>query len=277
MSKHERLPNQYTKLKSDSNPGYKIKNHLKQIYKFDQHFLSRIDEDLKLEGLFRTTMYESSINYLLRRLVTAAHYVHRINEIYGDVRIRSELRKYLKEHTRFEDETLNRLVAWLLQSIKNSRDDFNQSDKKKVLQQIEQFSWGCYMCGREMDFSETAEAYKLGTADHWWPRLFGGESELHNLRYTCGDCNGKYKKDFLDYSDYHFEEIAMVIESFSEYDKKAKNRSYESAIFAKAGYICAECHQPAYKVGELHIGRIDISDNFHFFNLTAYCQEHKPE
>lgn len=277
MSKHERLPNQYTKFKPDGSPGLKIKHHLKWLYKHDQHFLAKIDEDFKLEGLLRSSMYESTINYLLRRIVTAAHYIYRTNQVYGDTRIRSELRKYLKEYTRFDDETLSKLVAWSLESVNNSKNDFNQSDKKKVRQQIEQYGWGCYICGREMDFSSNAEPYKIATADHWWPRLFGGESELHNLRYTCSDCNGKYKKDFLDYSDYHFEEIAMVIESFSEYDKKAKNRSYESAIFAKADYMCAECQQPAYKIGELHIGRIDISDSFHFFNLTAYCHEHKPE
>lgn len=121
------------------------------------------------------------------------------------------------------------------------------------------------------------ESYKWATADHKWPKAFGGASELGNLRYACQDCNSKYKKDFIDATDYHFEEMSLFIADRQSYVLKARNRSYESAIFAKSDYRCTVCREPAYRVGELSLGRLDIADSWHFLNLAAYCQSHNPE
>lgn len=260
----------------DLNPGQKIKAFLENEYHPNNQFLSKIDSDLCFDNELLETMYQSTLSYTLRRLVCSAHFIQRTYQQHGDGRVKSELRSYLKNYTRYAYSKIDMLVSWLLECVINSKDDFNNSHKKIARKQVEHYNWNCYICGREMELAAERDVYNSITADHNWPRMLGGESEIGNLRFACKDCNNKYKKDFLNYSDYHYEQITFVVNSYTNY-QEAKNRSYEAAVFAKTNFCCIICNQPAYKIGELFIGRNDLSDSFHFFNLSAYCSIHKPE
>lgn len=261
-------------------PGQELKEFLEQVYLNEGlGYLKQADEDLICDDELNDLIYFNVINYILRRLITAGQFIYRLYNIHGEGRVRIELRKYLSDYTRYDYDQVERILNYLLRIIRNSDDDFSQRDKKTASNQVKAFNWGCYICGKEMDFTHANpdNSYKFATADHKWPRMFGGVSEIENLRYACQSCNGKYKRDFIDYNDYHFKEIAFVITSFDDYIAKARNRSYEAAIFAKTDYKCTVCNQPAYRVGELHIGRIDLEDSWHYLNLIAYCENHKPE
>jgi len=136
---------------------------------------------------------------------------------------------------------------------------------------MQDYEWNCFICGAEF----TTDKYP--TSDHLWPRSMGGLSEKFNLRQVCQPCNNNHKKDFINNSDYHFEEIAVPVTTFDHYQKSKQPRWFEIAIFAKANYRCEVCSQPAYRVGELTIGRKNLREGWHYMNLTAYCFNHKPE
>ncbi|HVX01183.1 MAG TPA: HNH endonuclease [Candidatus Babeliaceae bacterium] len=279
MNSPAKLRNIYTEPDvGDLNPGKLIKAFLENEYPSEGNFLSKMDDDFRMDGKLSEITYQSSIGSLLRRLVCSAHYIHRAYHDFGDARIRSEMRNYLKNYTRFADNKIASLINWLNACVQNSKDDFSSQDKKTVRRQLVQFEWGCYICGRELDLANVPEQQHLAiTADHFWPRLLGGESEIGNLRFACSDCNNKYKKDFLNYADYHYEQINFVVTNFDHYIHHSRVRGYEAAVFSKSDFCCVVCNQPAYKIGELFIGRNDLSDSFHFFNLSAYCADHKPE
>lgn len=259
------------------NAGQKIRGFIEEKYPDTTNFIENIDGDFNMDGALSETLYSSTINYTLRRLIGVAQFTHRTYEAYGDGRIRIELRKYFQRLTQFSEKDINFLIPLFIECIHNSDDDFNETEKTTAKHQIAKYKWGCFICGRELDMTKNSTSYLAGTADHKWPRALGGESIPENLRYACKDCNTKYKRDFLDYSDFHYEHIVFVIESYSKYLSSSRNRNYEAAIFAKSDFCCVYCNQPAYRVGELFIGRDNLSDSFHFFNLSAYCAAHNPE
>lgn len=266
------------KEKVSKNSGEKIYTILDKKYReLSFKFLEQIDSDLNEDGELSKLFKKSIINYYLRRLITSAQFIRRKYSDFGDHRVRNELRSYLKYYTRLEDEEIATILILLINCMQVSEDDFNNSHKNPVKRMLKEYGWGCYICGRDMDFSKNSEEYNAITADHVWPKTLGGESIPENLRYACQECNSKYKKDFIDYSDFHYEEISLVIHDRYNYDNKARDRSYEAAIFAKSNYECVVCEQPAYRVGELYIGRNDLNESWHYLNLSAYCKEHKPE
>lgn len=259
-------------------PGEQVKLFLELMYENNTDYIEKIDSDFMCDGELMKLTYFGTINYALRRLITSAHFIYRSNIMHGEGRVRVELRNYLSRYTRYNHSDIQKLTSYLMQCIQNSKDDFNETEKRIAINQVKEFEWGCYICGREMDTANTDPdiSYRWMTADHKWPRLLGGESNPGNLRYACLDCNSKYKKDFLDYNDYHFKEISLVVTSYTHY-RGSRNRSYEAAIFAKNDYKCSVCNQPAYRIGELRIGRIDVNDSWHYLNLTPYCIQHNSE
>lgn len=267
---------------SEINPGEKLKGFLENLYPMKAGgFISSIDADFMCDGEFDDLYYKSSINYLIRRLITTGHYIRKSYLQQGDIKVRAKLREYLADYTRLEGDQIARLLSLLMECMETSEDDFNSSEKSFLRKQIEEFEWGCYICGKAMDTGKNSTLPKAATADHNWPKFMGGLSVIGNLRYACQECNSKYKKDFIDYSDYHYEEIAFIILNYAEYIQKIQRngsyRGYETAVFAKTNYSCSVCRQPAHRVGELYIGRIDPQDSWHYLNLTAYCPEHKFE
>jgi hypothetical protein len=278
LFKTKKIPSDYTELE-ELNPGQELRDQFIEIFP-KKKFVAEMDESLMANGDFEDLLYRSSINYLIRRFITAARYIHdKYYKSHGDARVRTEIRKYLSDYTRLKDAEKNLVINILIKCIDTADDDFNDSEKHTVKRQIAEYEWGCYICGKELNMEKNSNDSNAGTADHKWPKSLGGLSELGNLRYACKECNNKYKKDFIDYSDYHYEEIAMIISSYSEYVSKIQpnKKGYEAAIFSKSDYKCEICSQPAYRVGELFIGRRDIEDTWHYLNLTTYCNEHTPE
>lgn len=278
MSYRNTIPSDYID-EEKINPGQRLRFLLEERYS-EESYLQDIDFELGCDGKLKDLVYSSTINYVLRRFIASAAYLNRKYEQHGDGRVRVELRKYFKDFMKLDESIITEIVGLLMEALRNSSSNFNQTEKRIAKSQVKKYNWGCYICGRSIHFIDSDDPKvkaTRATADHKWPRFFGGNSTPGNLRYACSDCNNKYKQDFLDYSDYHYEEIALVIDSYENYIEKSRNRSYEAAIFAKNDYNCIVCSQPAYRVGELYIGRIDLSDSWHFLNLTSYCQFHKPE
>jgi len=264
------------------NPGEELKVFLTQIYSNSSSkadgFLAKLDNDLMCDGSLIDIVYRSCINYIIRRLITTAEYFRRIYDpkIYGQSRYQRELRRYLRDYTRLRDQHVNELLHLLVKCLKASDSYPSDTQSRKIRQEAEARSASCLICGRELDYTRNSQNILSVTIDHIWPRSFGGLSENHNLGVVCQHCNNELKKNYIDDSDYHYEEISLVATSYEEYTSKMKNRQYEVAVFARTQFKCFVCGQPAERVGELQIGRIEPSDSWHFLNLAGFCYEHKP-
>ncbi len=270
-TRKNQLPNYYIE-QSDLYPGQKLKSFLKEHYSQGRSYLTKIDGDFNANGNIETYFYESSINYLVRRLITAAKLMYGVFKAQGDLRIKSEIRVYLEYYSPFQGSELQYVSNILVECCRVSEDDFNSTSKKAVDYQAKRYNWNCYSCGCKFNYDKE-NMPDSPTHDHNWPRMMGGASEQENIRLMCFKCNSKYKSDYIDTYDYHFEQISLLHNSYSDWESKEKgfNGVYEFAVLAKSEFCCAGCGQPAYKVGDLKMGPIVSSDSWHFFNLTAYC------
>ncbi len=265
---------------SNINPGQELREFLIRLYPLEQirdmsrggrTFLQKMDYDLMSDETLSNTFYSSCINYLVRRLITTAEYFRRK---YPD-EWRLELRRFFRNYTRYKDRDINDLTLLLSKCL--SAYDSNPSDSVKAMMRKEaKNKRHCYICGEDMDY-ENANGLNSATIDHVWPRAMGGLSHNENLLVACQQCNNKHKKDFMDASDYHYEEIALVSDRSDPHFTNEMNRQYRVAVYARTEFTCAVCGQPAYRVGKLEVGRIEAQDSWHFLNLQAYCLGHLPE
>lgn len=268
---------------STINPGEELASFLKQLYPSPPSkinvFLQKMDYDLMADGELVDLLYRSCINYAVRRLITTAEHFRRDYppDQYGSSRYQIELRKHLRDYTRYRDRVIDKLVKLLVKCLRAMDQAPTAHQKRKIRRQAAQNSLSCYICGRELDYDKHSREHNSATVDHIWPRSIGGLSNDDNLRIACHDCNANLKKDYIDDSDYHYEEIALVSASYAEYREQEKSKQYEVAVFAKSQSECSVCGQPAHRVGDLYIDRKEPSDSWHFLNLAAYCFEHKPK
>lgn len=61
----------------DFNPGEKLKILLMELIPNDEGFLDRVDDFAIADGELSSLIYESTINYLVRCLITSAVYLER--------------------------------------------------------------------------------------------------------------------------------------------------------------------------------------------------------
>ncbi len=267
---YKKLPGYYPD-QDECQPGEELKDYLETIYPLKpSRTFDEMDNDLRADGELTSIIYESSILYVLRRLVATTEHFYRVS---GENKIATNiaLRSYLRNYTRYSDEQVNKLSKLLLPCMETARDAFSEGDKNTAKQQRRMYQWSCFVCGKEMDDSN------IPTADHFWPRGMGGLSNSGNLRMVCQICNNNHKRDNINHADYHYEEIAISATDYKHYKGSGHPKVHEVAVFAKSKYQCVVCNEPAYRVGELTIGRIDLKDGWHYLNLAAFCLKHKPE
>lgn len=274
----DQLPNKYLETEVIY-PGQELKALLVDLYPNEHRgFLAQADSDFKADGELHNIFYDSFINYLVRKLITTTIYLNKKFKVYGDGKVKGEIRSYLEYYSPFNGTHLLKAADILYRCLQASEDDFDDRSKKAVKYQADKYNWGCYGCGLPMDLKdETADNY--ATSDHKWPKGMGGLSEQENIRLLCKECNNRYKKDFIEASDYHYEEIALTHVKYEDFERKEKqyNRIYEFAVLAKSEFKCIGCGQPAYKVGELKMGRKSLTDSWHYINLGAFCTTCNPE
>lgn len=271
----------------NQNPGEELREYLKTIHVFtSEGFLGQIDAIFRVdeETSVARVFYESCINYLVRRLIGLAKYFCNIfsPRLYGEIRYKDEIRRYLKERTRYNETQRGKIALTLFRCIDASEDDLSDTDRRSTRNNALRQGRRCYICGTDLDY-ENDKSPLYPSVDHKWPKSLGGLRTNTNLEVLCRTCNNSVKQNYLDHSDYHFEHICLSSKDYEEFKKNCRrNRPddisiYEAAILAKTDYQCAVCGRPAHRIGELTIGRIDKYDSWHFLNLQPYCFEHTPE
>lgn len=258
----------------ERNPGEMLRESLMKIYPRNDstssttNFLEKLDRDFQGDGALASFFYESCINYLVRRLITSADHYKRT---YPEQNLfEQKLKLYLRDFTNLRDRERQEIFRLLLRCINVIAIDISQGEHNRVRRTARQKNWGCYICGQSLQFSGPDRSDDHFTIDHAWPHGMGGLSRGSNLRQACRKCNNELKREFIDASDFHFEEISLVGPTEQEYIRQ-REQYYDTAVYLRAQCRCSMCQSPAEEVGKLSVQRKESLDAWHFLNLEAYC------
>lgn len=259
----------------DSNPGLELKNFFKNLFPADKKnessFINRIDHALKADNSLQELIYNSTINYLIRRFVNTAEFIRRkydADEYEEPERLFiEELRHFIREETGIKGRDAEKLLAILLMCVKTKKQSRKTIKKRKFIKQnfSDRAELLCYMCGKSLTEDEVQ-------IEHKFPKTMGGSNELSNLKIACEYCNNE-KKNYIDASDFHYEHISLSTNDDDESFKLEFKRSYKIALWAKSDYSCALCGQPSEFIGRLNFVRRNPNDSWHFLNIDAVCEE----
>lgn len=274
----------------DPEPGMLLKKVLQEIFdsriKNNDSFAENLDYIFAAEGEIKKMIYESLVNYFVRRLINTGDYLRRqiLKEV--DFLIESEkenidvwgtlyerLRIFFKSQTRIPEEDAERIIAALVPciQIKNQDPKINKVKRKRIISKQRQANGElrCYICG----CSTTKEDSVI---EHSWPKAFGGSKSLDNLRVACNACNS-VKDDHIQATDFHYERISLVCHENEPGFITEINRVefYKIALWAKSDYSCTACGKKAEEVGKLDFTRRNLDDSWHFLNIDAICLECK--
>ncbi|BAT54086.1 HNH endonuclease [Nostoc sp. NIES-3756] len=264
-----------------NNPGTELRNFIKELYPQNNNnkdydeldsFVSRIDDAFIAEGKFVKLVYESSVNYMLRRLINTAEYLNRKYETdeFPSGKFIEELRRFLSENTHIPSDKIEKMLVLVQSCLPLKNKKVKSPRKKRLINEYQSKNeLRCYICGKDVVEEEIE-------IEHIWPKTMGGATEDFNLKIACSVCNDN-KKHYIDASDFHYEQICLVSDKCDEKFPNEMKKEYQIAIWAKSDYTCIVCSKPASIVGRLNLGRINLSDSWHFLNIEAYCDEHTPE
>ena len=274
----ESYPMQKSVDKNNINPGEQLREFIKKLFPADvknDSFISRIDDLLQADGDLRDLVYNSTINYVLRRLIVTADYFKRKceKENKGNEKFRTDLRAFLKEDMRFPDEKqIGRILVLISDCLDTRNADVADSTKHEIRKRARKNSKACYICGGELEF-DRGDLYNSVQVEHKWPKAMGGSSDNFNLEVACQKCNCK-KSDYIDASDFHYEKICLVSDENDRHFSTEMNREYELALWAKREFKCSICGKSAADAGKLKFGRKNPNDSWHFLNIEIFCEKH---
>jgi 5-methylcytosine-specific restriction endonuclease McrA len=261
------------------NPGEQLREFIKKLFPADaknDSFISRIDYTLQADGELRDLVYNSTINYVLRRLIVTADYFQRKckKEEKGDEKFITDLRAFLKDDMRFPEKHIGLIIALIRDCLDKRNAHVADSTKNNIRKRARDNNKACYICGGELDFdTRKTNSYNLVEVDHKWPQTMGGASDNFNLEVACSTCNGK-KSDHIDASDFHYEKICLVSDENDKHFSTEMNRQYELALWAKREFKCSICEKSAADAGKLKFGRKNPNDSWHFLNIEIFCEKH---
>jgi 5-methylcytosine-specific restriction endonuclease McrA len=261
---------------SIQNPGEQLQRLLSRLYPFTTTrtcFTESLDDALIAEGDFAKLVYDSCINYMVRRLITAAEFLRREydNPSFPAGTYIVEIRRYLQDFTHIPHRKIELIVAILLECLQARRQKPSDRTKTAIRRQAQRKGLYCYICGCTLEYGREGMPNSV-EVEHVWPRKMGGKSEEPNLRVACQTCN-QTKGDHIDGTDYHYEEACLVSDEADPDFRTELKRDYRVALLAKSESACANCGKPASQVGELAFMRRNPGDNWHFLNIDVYCSE----
>lgn len=252
-------------------PGLKLRNYLSNIYPKntggETAFLSRLDKALLAKGEFIDLAYNSSINYMVRRLINTAEFIRAQTEESSLFIYR--LKSFLKEEMEFTKEQVEALTSLLKECSDVSQRDIAPSVRTTLIDEVSKAKTNahCYICGKSLDIS-SSDGYTL---DHLWPQSLGGQSDISNLQFSCSDCN-KRKGNIIDSSDYHYEQFSLTkIPGDNEFERKFTGE-FRIALVTRNSFKCSNCEKEISDVGALDFERKNLQDSWHFLNVDAYCK-----
>lgn len=268
-----------------SSPGLLLREELARIYPYDPNeraaFITRFDDGLLADGRLSRLIYDSTLNYFLRRLITVAEYFKRkyYDTTGSEFEYWSQLRFYLREYTRIPHSDIERVFTLLRMCVSERNRSPSPGTRNSIIRDARNRNARCYICGREVTYDRNAIDLtgQKAEIEHVWPKALGGSNNETNLKIACERCN-KIKADYIDYSDFHYEEVCGVTDENMSNFETDFGWNYRVAVLSKSDFVCSVdgCNRSARLYGELQLQRIDPFDSWHFLNVEAYCDRHAP-
>ena len=271
----------------DRNPGELLKDVLAELCPYDsskqQSYSYGFDELLGEEGELERLIYDSTLNYLLHRLITAAIYIRKSYfETTQDEGIYwAELRSYLVEKTRIPNSAIERVLILLHRCVLEGMREPSPGAKRAVRRKAKQDNLKCYICGRDVlhdrvDVSQDTRK-ENSEIEHIWPRSLGGSNKQWNLAISCTRCN-ELKRNHIDASDFHYEHVCASTDETMQDFRTDFNWVSRIPVLARSRFRCAVdgCKNSAQVYGGLDLVRLDNKDTYHFLNVLAFCSDHAP-
>ncbi len=261
----------------DVNPGLLLQQILIDIHPKGSNsdcFVMRLDEALEGDGEFIELVYKSCINYMVRRLINTGKY---LKAKYPDnASFIVALRDYTKNHMNItQKEAVSRIVTLVQMCVDEANKSISSNVLTSMRTEARDKDLNCYICGCVLDYGLTRQGQQP-EVEHNWPHSLGGPNTKLNLKVSCHNCN-KLKTDTIEVSDFHYERISLSSDKDDPDFEHSLRGEYRIAIVAKSGYGCATCGKTPSENGPLSFGRRRKSDSWHFLNIAAFCDEHKPE
>jgi 5-methylcytosine-specific restriction endonuclease McrA len=267
----------------DVNPGHKLQIILKEIFPYlddsKPSFISSLDDALGADGEFGNLVYDSAINYLVRRLISTARFFKRQIESEGlpNSVLVNTLRNFVERQINLPPNKTELIFTLLFECAKVSGRKPSSEKLKRMKRNAirEGKDLYCHICGIATNLVDENE-YNSATLDHIWPNSLGGSSSDQNLRIVCYNCN-KGKANYIEASDFHYEQICLSVGKEDLSFSTEMKRTYEVAIWSKNNFECLKCSKPTEYIGKLQFSRRNTNDSWHFLNIDAYCQNHARE
>lgn len=262
-----------------NNPGIELRNLLTGLYpvgEIGKTFIGKIDHGLQADNEFVQCVYQSSLNYLVRRLIRTAQSIKKNCNGLSDFMFYERLRNFIKSELEIFPGKVEGIFILLIECLKNSSDKPSQKTKDRIIRKAKEQNLKCYFCGCDLDFIQP-NLPESAEIEHLWPNSLGGDSSDSNLVVSCRKCN-QAKCDYIDSSDFHFEEICLnATDDFKEFSTQMK-REYEVALWGKNDFSCThgKCKSSPKNSGEFTLVKRNYNDSWHFLNIDAYCPQHKP-
>lgn len=262
----------------DENPGFQLRELLMRWYPppVKAATFSAVDQSMNADGLLVSLLYQSAINYMLRRLVSGAAYFRKQCDRDGlsEEEFNRQLRHFLKNSFSLPASGVEKIFVLLKECVVLR--DRSPSARTMTIVRKSAARHGvprCYMCGREVTFSAPAQE-DSGEVEHIWPRDMGGLSDESNLKIACHRCN-QSKGSRVDYSDFHYEAICLTTSQEDEHFLNEFRHEYRLAALARSDFRCVVCERAAEQAGVLEFCRSDKDDAWHFLNINVTCDLHK--
>jgi hypothetical protein len=259
-------------------PGWGVYELLRMLYDRDIQgsFLHECDAALKSDGALSSSVRNSVLYYMTRRLITFAvsrYRYYKKSGINNTPHLRNDLAGYLQAYTTIDIDRHGFLIELLLESVRVRAQNISPGLKNRMLTDARSRDAKCYLCGRDLDY-ENKDRDNAAQLEHIWPRALGGASSQSNLKVACMRCN-QNKSFHMGSCDAHFERICLIATESDKSFLKELNSCDRLALLSKNECRCSICDSPAESAGEMYLNRADTVDVLHYFNVVNTCSKHR--
>ena len=189
----------------------------------------------------------------------------------------TEMRSYIREVLTIDKVAANTLVRMTTSASDESMQLIPDGLARTLRTWAMANHPNCYLCGHLLEFADQ-ESPKRYTADHIWPRSFGGHSFDGNLLPACHDCNSNHKQNFATWAMTSVQSVILGLEPSAEKLRKVAGAS-RFALHHRRVQEVAIKKQISLKHAYRLLGPSEPirtkhrSEVSHFFNLENHSSE----
>lgn len=182
---------------------------------------------------------------------------------------------HLREMVAPASGSLNELFRFATRAVSRARQDISPGFARRLRNWAKAHHPHCYMCGTGLQFDLVTLSHLEYSAEHIWPRKYGGDSSEANLLPACVSCNSEKKKGFATWAMTGFPSVKFGLHPDPR-DLDTLEGHYRFALHYRYAQKYANENRTSLKTAFLSIGPwtdvrlIDEADVGHFFNLENH-------